>query len=198
MFWLSCKNSLKPVTPLDRNTNDNNTAHYINVLQDITDSYNNTKHRSIAVTPTYVNKDTESEVRYNEYLLRKKRTTNKNPKFKVNDVIMISHIRKVFDKEYNKKWSGELFRIISVYKTPEGLHVYKIKDWQDEKVEGTFYEYELQRFYVDNNTVYKIDKVLKERKHKGHKEVLVSWLNWPSKFNTWIPAKDVKKYGEKQ
>lgn len=88
-----------------------------------------------------------------------------------------------------------MFRIIRAYKTQEGQPVYKLKDWQDEKIEGTFYEYELQLFHVDNNTVYKIDKVLKERKHKNKKEVLVRWLHWPSKFDTWISANDIKKYG---
>ena len=38
-----------------------------------------------------------------------------------------------------------------------------------------------------------VDKIIKERKMKGKQpEVLVKWLGWPSKFNSWIPKNDVK------
>ena len=46
---------------------------YVNVLADITGSYNNTEHQSLGRTPASVNKENEGESRYEQYLLRKKK-----------------------------------------------------------------------------------------------------------------------------
>jgi hypothetical protein len=39
---------------------------------------------------------------------------------------------------------------------------------------------------------FKIEKIIKRKKINGTKDVLVKWLGWPSKFNSWIPEKDVE------
>ena len=36
-----------------------------------------------------------------------------------------------------------------------------------------------------------VDKILKERTRKGEKEVLVSWYQWPSKYNSWIKKSEL-------
>ena len=61
-------------------------------------------------------------------------------------------------------------------------------------MEGTFYEPELQAVDVVLNTEYHIDKIVKRRVRNKRKEVLVSWLHWPKKYNSWIPGADVKGY----
>jgi AAA+ superfamily predicted ATPase len=43
------------------------------------------------------------------------------------------------------------------------------------------------------STDWTIEKVLKERKVKGKKEVLVKFLFYPNKFNLWIPAENIKE-----
>lgn len=40
-----------------------------------------------------------------------------------------------------------------------------------------------------------IIKVIKRRKLKGKKsEVFVSWVGWPEKFNSWIPATSIRDH----
>ena len=56
---------------------------------------------------------------------------------------------------------------------------------------GTFYEAELQSVIVDKNKVFKIEKVLARKKTGRKKLVLVKWLGWPQKFNSWISEKDI-------
>ena len=41
---------------------------------------------------------------------------------------------------------------------------------------GTFYNEELQKAYVTDNIVYKIEKVVKKRTYRGVKQVYVKWL----------------------
>lgn len=69
--------------------------------------------------------------------------------------------------------------------------MYKLEDWTGEGVDGTFYEPELQAVIVDESTEYHIEKVLKKRIRNKHREVLVHWLHWPKKYDSWIPESDV-------
>ena len=97
------------------------------------------------------------------------------------------------DREYSQKWTGELFKIDTRFRR-EGVPVYTILDWDGERVDGTFYEPELQPVTIDPTTEYRVKKILKRRVRNKRKEVLVRWLHWPKKYDSWIPEADVKDY----
>ena len=97
------------------------------------------------------------------------------------------------DREYSQKWTGELFKIDTRFRR-EGLPVYTILDWDGERVDGTFYEPELQPVTIDPTTEYRVEKILKRRVRNKRKEVLVRWLHWPKKYDSWIREADVKDY----
>ena len=154
---------------------------YIDALPEITQAYNSSVHRSINTAPVQMTNNWKPETK----------TERKTFKFKVGDFVRISHARKTFSREYDQRWSGELFQIAkrngTLYPT------YKIKDYARDPIEGTFYEEELQK--VSPNEYYKVEKVLKSRKLKGKpKEVLVRWLHWPPKYDSWIPETDITEY----
>ena len=181
---------------------ENRTQRYIDVLQDIDHSYNHTLHHSLVATRASITEEKEGKSRLQQYLLRRGRTkwstipkkkARKIYKFKISQTVRLSHVRSVFDREYSQKWTGEIFKIGTRFRR-EGVPVYTILDWDNERVEGTFYEPELQAVDVDLNTEYHIDKIVKRRVRNKRKEVLVSWLHWPKKYNSWIPEADVKDY----
>ena len=97
------------------------------------------------------------------------------------------------DRDYSQKWTGELFKIDTRFRR-EGVPVYTILDWDGERVDGTFYEPELQPVTIDPTTEYRVEKILKRRVRNKRKEVLVRWLHWPKKYDSWIPEADVKDY----
>ena len=97
------------------------------------------------------------------------------------------------DREYSQKWTRELFKIDTQFRR-EGVPVYTILDWDGERVDGTFYEPELQPVTIDPTTEYRVEKILKRRIRNKRKEVLVRWLHWPKKYDSWIPEADVKDY----
>ena len=97
------------------------------------------------------------------------------------------------DREYSQKWTGELFKIDTRFRR-EGVPVYTILDWDGERVDGTFCEPELQPVTIDPTTEYWVEKILKRRVRNKRKEVLVRWLHWPKKYDSWIPEADVKDY----
>ena len=167
-----------------------NTLRYIDVLQDLVKSYNNTKHSSLGRTPASVNKGNESEVRYDQYRLRRKPKNDEDHKkqrmlFDIGDQVRISYRREAFDREYGQKWSGEVF-IIAERDRRNGIPIYKLKDWNGEPIKGTFYQQQLQKVDVSDDDAFKIDKVLKRRRRNGRNQILVKWMHWPNKFNKWI------------
>ena len=65
---------------------------------------------------------------------------------------------------------------------------YKIKDLNDEIIEGIFYEKELQK--TKNTGAYIIEKIIRKNKNKYH----VKWRNYSNDFNSWVDKDDVIKY----
>ena len=89
--------------------------------------------------------------------------TNKNPKFKINDLVRISLKRRnFFDKpSSNIKWSEELFKIHSINRS--NVITYKIKDLNNEIIDGIFYGRELQKT-KNISEVYVIEKLFEKIK----------------------------------
>jgi hypothetical protein len=104
-------------------------------------------------------------------------------KFKVGDKVRISKMKRVFEKGYTPNWTREIFVIHQVLATNPPTFI--IKDLENEIIEGTFYQSELQKIYKYDD-VFKINEIIKTRTLKnGKKEYLVNWLGYPDKFNSW-------------
>ena len=164
---------------------NNNTIWY-NILPKLIKTYNNRYHSTIKMKPIQVNKSNEKFIKENIYTYDK---TSKNPKFKINDLVRISLKRRdLFDKPSgNIKWSEELFKIHSIKKS--NVITYKIKDLNDEIIEGIFYERELLKS-KNSSGVYIIEKIIRKNKNK----YFVKWRNYSNEFNSWIDKDDIIKY----
>ena len=157
-----------------------------NILPKLLEIYNNRCHSTTKMKLIEVNKNNEKYIKENIYTYNK---TSKNPKFKIGDLVRISLKRRnLFDKPSgNAKWSEELFKIHSIYKS--NVITYKIKDLNDEMIEGIFYEKELQKT-KNISEVYVIEKIIRKNKNK----YFVKWRNYSDDFNSWIDKHEVVKY----
>ena len=115
--------------------------------------------------------------------------TSKIPRYKIDDLVRISLKRRdVFDKpSSNIRWSEELFKVHSINRS--NVITYKIRDMNDEIIEGIFYEKELQKT-KNTSKVYIIEKIIRKNKNK----YLVKWINYSNEFNSWVDKDDVIKY----
>ena len=175
-----------------KNMQHNNNSKWLNLLPKFLDNYNNSYNRSIQMTPTEALSASNFEIYKNLYL---KEYNTRMPnvqdfKFNINDRVKISYLRTTFERAYQEKWSPEIFTVIERFER-EGIHSYYIKDWNNEQISGRFYENELQKVYVDENTTYKIDQIIRKRTRKGNREVLVRWVGYSSKFDSWVKESEL-------
>ena len=63
---------------------------------------------------------------------------------------------------------------------------YRLSEWDGTPIKGTFYEPDVQKVQVSDDSLFRVEKVLKR---KG-RHVLVRWKGWPAKYDSWIPAQD--------
>ena len=164
---------------------------YVDVLPHLVESYNKTIHSSTGYAPSSVNVMNAEQVWRKLYKFptkMKKRT----PKYKPGDLVRISKTKKTFEKGYRPNWTREVFQIKGVYK--RALPEYSIQDLDGEDIVGKFLEYELQAVKPEEIQSYKIKKIVRSKGKGPSKQYLISWEGFPDKFQTWIPAKDMKRY----
>ena len=108
---------------------------YDDVLDDIVNKYNNTKHSTIKMKPKDVKNDNK-RVYIDEH-------NEKDSKFKVGDRVRICKFKNIFAKGYTPNWSKEIFIVDKINDTVP--YTYNIKDLNGEEVIGSFYDRELQK-----------------------------------------------------
>ena len=164
-----------------------NSLRYIDVLQDLVDSYNNTYHGSIGRAPATVSLLNVGQVRrklYGEITS----TAPKKFKFSVGDHVRLSLRKRLFKKGYKMNWTEEIFQITrQLSRTPV---VYTVQDLLERPIEGTFYEEELQK--VKRPDIFRIEKVLKKRTKNKKTEYLVRWSGYGPDFDSWIQSSDIE------
>jgi len=104
----------------------------------------------------------------------------------VGDKVRISkYKRKVFDKGYTPNWTEEVFMIDKIQYTNPAT--FKLKDLNNEEIQGSFYAHELLKAKQD---IFRIEKII--RKDHKRKQALVKLKGYSDDFNSWVPLKDLK------
>ena len=122
----------------------------VDKLDDIVNKYNNTYHSTIKMKPV--------DVKSNTYIDSSKEINDKDPKFKIGDIVRISKYKNIFAKGYVPNWSEEAFVIKKVKNTVPWT--YAISDLNGEEIIGPFYEKELQK---TNQKEFRFEKVIKRK-----------------------------------
>ena len=107
---------------------------YYDVLDDVVNEYNNTKHNTIKTEPEDVGDN--KRVYIDEH-------NEKDSRFKVGDRVRISKFKNIFAKGYTPNWSKEIFIVNKINNTV--LYTCNLKDLNNEEIIGSFYERELQK-----------------------------------------------------
>ena len=126
---------------------------YYDVLDDVVNEYNNTKHDIIKVKPKNVKNDTTKSTAEPSFLERSAIARNKrvyidehnekSARYNVGDRVRISKFKNIFAKGYTPNWSREIFIINKINDTVP--YMYNLKDLNDGEIIGSFYDRELQK-----------------------------------------------------
>ena len=109
---------------------------YYDVLDDVVNKYNNTKHSTIKMKPIDVRDNNNKRVYIDEH-------NKKRSRFKVGDRVRIFKFKNIFAKGYTPNWSKEIFIVDKINDTVP--YTYNLKDLNDEEIIGSFYDQELQK-----------------------------------------------------
>ena len=102
---------------------------YYDVLDDLRNKYNNTKHSTINMKPIDVKDD--KRVYIDEH-------NEKDSRFKVGDRVRISKFKNIFAKGYTPNGSAEMFIFDKINDTVP--NTYNLKDLNDEEIIVSFYD----------------------------------------------------------
>ena len=128
-FIRTLKNKLyKHITSIGKNV-------YYDVLDDIVNEYDNTKHSTIKMKPKDVKNDNK-RVYIDEH-------NKKSARYNVGDRVRISKFKNIFAKGYTPNWSREIFIVNRINDTVP--YTYNLKDLNYEEIIGSFYYRELQK-----------------------------------------------------
>ncbi|KAE9526215.1 hypothetical protein AGLY_013846 [Aphis glycines] len=152
---------------------------WISILPSLINEYNNSKHRTIGMTPVQADANPTSV----EIMQRK--IINRKNKFNVGDNVRISTYKSVFAKGYLPSWSTEIFKIVKINETLPTT--YQLQDYTGKPIAGCFYSEEILKTNYPND--YLVEKIIRK---KG-KQIFVKWLGFDSTHNSWINMRDIRK-----
>ena len=172
-------------TKLGKYFTANRSYRYVDVLQDLIDLYNATKHRSIKMTPNEAKlPKNHDRVFRNLYGARMQELGEEKAKFKPGQKVRVALELGAFDKKYGINWTDDIYTVKEVLKTRP--LTYSLLDENQHVLKGRYYNEDLQAVHTD---LFRVNKVLKRKTLRGKKMCYVSWMG--SSKNSWIPAASV-------
>jgi len=173
---------------------------WIDVLQDVVFAYNHSKHRSIGCKPADITIENAAELR--DKLLNdrgeSKKKMNKKEKddIKVGDTVRISKVKSIFAKGYLANWTEELFTVESINRKYSPI-TYKLKDYQGEVIEGSFYRHEIQ-LASHKDELFLVENIIRREKRGNEMWMLVKWKGYPSSMNSWVRKRDIESVSNRR
>ena len=139
------------------------TYKWVDILDELVNNYNQTKHSSILMKPADVNKFNKDQVWITLYGYPL--GDFPLPKFRFDDTVRISKYKNIFKKGYKANFTEESFKIVKVFRGYP--NIYEIEDLDGEPIIGKFYEEELTAVNKHDN-VYRVEKILKKKNVKSN------------------------------
>ena len=162
------------------------------MIQKIVAAYNNTVHSAIGMKPAHIVQRCASPRQSAKMTHPTK--TNEYSKYKVGDYVRISRSKGTFEKGFEKNYFEEIFKVCRVSQR-QHIYLYEIQDLNDENIDGFFYTEELTGVGSTRLTAeqeFIVECIIQSKEQGKKKQLLVKWVGYPEKFNSWIKATDLK------
>ena len=164
-----------------------NTRNWTDMLDELLSKYDNSYHSTIRTRPVDASKK-ENEPGVWENLFKVDEHHKKSSKFKIGEIVRISGITGIFEHGFLPNWSEQIYKIHKINNSTPVTYI--LEDLQNEIIEGSFYNEELQK---TSQEVFRLEKVLRKKKINGIEHGLVKWIGYSDKFNEWLPVSKLQK-----
>ena len=114
---------------------------WIDILEDVTENYNKTYHRTIKMAPNDVTWENREQVFKNSF---PKIDSKISCRLKVGDKVRVALKKDIFEKGFTQNWSKDIFEITHAFQK-NGVCWYRIKDDKGEVYPKAKYFYELNK-----------------------------------------------------
>ena len=161
-------------------------------LDQVIHARNAAYHRALGMAPNDVTNDKIPQLWYK---FKQRRLKGMPPhrkfKFDINDGVRVTLTRSPMAKEHNELNSTVVYYVTHRY-SKSHVHRYKLKDNLNTPLEGSFTQNQLELTFVDENTVWRVERVLHyAHLGRGRDRALygyVKWANMPKKYNSYTLA----------
>jgi len=162
----------------------NSTHTYLNVLDHFVRIYNNRPSSALGgLCP--------AEISYRNIHLVKFRKPKPDRQsrtvIKLGSYVRILREKQAFEKEVDYGYTDELFKVTQINRGGHGdTTMYKLCEYDETPIKGKFYAFELTPVILEQDRTFKIDKIIRKKRVNGVTQHLVSYRNWPNKYNSWV------------
>lgn len=145
--------------------------------------------RPVDITPA--NAQEVFERVYSKYI-KDKLPQQKKDKLESNDTVRMAlsscpDAKRLFNRGYFPNFSDQIFNIDEINQANPKF--YRLRNYKNQRVDGRFYNEELQKVRVDDSSTYRIEKVIRKRKRNGINELLVKFIGYD--VLEWIKETDI-------
>ena len=167
--------------------------HWVDILPQITKTYNQNYHRIIKMTPEEA-QELPNALKLSAQSHSQKANVTREPAYlKKGDIVRLNLNLGPLAKKYEQAWSRALYRVTSDARYSAGgpRPMYEISELNGTPIKGRFYPEEVLK--VDKKTFldeydFPIEKVVE----KGRKESKVKWLGYPTTYDSWVKNSAIK------
>ena len=172
---------------------ENETNHYLSSLPDLLKTYNNRGHRSIGLLSPLEAEKPENQAKVLQFQLKRfekiEKKRRKTAKFRIGDIVRVRLLDlHRFRRGFHHQFSSDYFQVVEI-KNRMSIHMYVVKSLNTKEIlKRRFYAGQLQ---LVTGEIYRINKILKERRFRGKLQYFVSWMYFDEQHNSWIDASQV-------
>lgn len=176
------------------------TNRYIDVLNDLFQTYNSTYHSGIKMAPMEVKEENLGNVLNALYgklwekdqipLKKRDKKIKEIYQFKIDDAVRIVLPNDLFSKGYKGFWTTEIFYIDQI-KPYYPFTQYKLRNERGEILKGLFYKEQLQKASQLSQRYTNVI-ILKKKKINGKDWVLIKWKNESPEIKRWVPFSQLR------
>ncbi|KAL7070217.1 hypothetical protein ACQ4LE_000204 [Meloidogyne hapla] len=165
---------------LYRFMSEKHTLKWTEALSKVVNAVNHSKCRVLGgLRPVDVGFNNAKQVREKVFGPVGKNKSRRKPRFEENEHVRMSRNKNMFAKGYLPNFSDEILQI-DLVKNKANPNRYRVRDDKGELFKGYFYPEELTRVRKDENTSYRIEKIIRSRKKTdGSREYYVKFFEYP-------------------